>query len=158
MTKKRITSKPGSLGYTYHFDERGKYIGKSRPGLMGGRTIHYDADGRQVGISRPGFLAKEVYHDQKNSRHLSSFESPVGDVHLEDGTPIGITHPGLFGTAYTLLEQADAPGENQEYSEGEYTDTNTPSPPEQQDSGLQNLGAFILFCIIIFILTWIFKK
>ena len=44
MAKRRITSKPGLFGMTYHY-ENGKYVGKSRPGLLGDRKIHYNAEG-----------------------------------------------------------------------------------------------------------------
>ncbi len=42
MAKKRIVSKPGLFGITYHY-ENGRYIGKTRLGLLGNRKIHYDA-------------------------------------------------------------------------------------------------------------------
>ena len=103
MAKKRITSKPGLFGMTYHY-ENGKYIGKSRPGLLGNRKIHYDADGRQIGTSRPGVLAEEVYHDQKNKRFISTYEGLTGKIHMSNGRPVGKTTPGILGTSYSSIE------------------------------------------------------
>ena len=107
MAKKRITSKPGAFGYVYHYDESGKYIGKSRPSIIGGGKVHYDANGKQVGTSRPGFFAKEVYHDQEEERYISSYEGLAGDVYFEDGKVVGTSRPGFFGTEYISLDVDD---------------------------------------------------
>lgn len=103
MAKKRITSKPGLFGMTYHY-ENGKYIGKSRPGLLGNRKIHYDADGRQIGTSRPGTLAEEVHYDKRNKRFISTYEGPTGKIHMSNGRPVGKTTPGILGTNYSSIE------------------------------------------------------
>ena len=103
MAKRRITSKPGLFGMTYHY-ENGKYIGKSRPGLLGDRKIHYDADGRQVGTSRPGALSDEVHYDAKNKRYISSYQGLTGEIHMSNGRPVGKTTPGVFGAAYSSID------------------------------------------------------
>lgn len=109
MAKRRITSKPGLFGMTYHY-ENGKYIGKSRPGLLGDRKIHYDADGRQVGTSRPGVLSDEVHYDAKNKRYISSYQGLTGEIHMSNGRPVGKTTPGVFDAAYSSIEDNEVRG------------------------------------------------
>ena len=103
MVMRHITSKPGLFGMTYHY-ENGKYIGKSRLGLLGNRKIHYDADGRQIGTSRPGALAEEVHYDQKNKRFISTYEGLTGKIHMSNERPVGKTTPGILGTSYSSIE------------------------------------------------------
>ena len=107
MRKKRITSRPGLFGMTYHYED-GKYVGKSRPGLFGDREIHYDADGNQVGTSRPGFFAEEVYHDEINDRYISSYKGLTGMIHRTNGQTIGKTTPGFFDTSYSSFDEDDS--------------------------------------------------
>lgn len=116
MAKKRITSKPGLFGMTYHYDENGKYIGKSRPGLLDGTKVYFDEKGQKVGTSRPGFLAKEVYHDKKNNRYISSYPNLTGSFHRSNGRTVGKTRMGLLGRSYTTVEIEDEEYfENEEY-------------------------------------------
>lgn len=112
MAKKRITSKHGLFGMVYHYDENGKCVGKSRPGLLGDRKIHYDADGRQVGTSRPGFFSEEVHYDAKNKRYISSYRGLTGMIHRSNGRTVGKTTPGLFDTRYSTFEEDDTPLED----------------------------------------------
>ena len=59
MARKRITSRPGLFGTVYYYDENGRPVGKSRPGLLDGTRVYTDQNGQYAGKSRPGFLAKE---------------------------------------------------------------------------------------------------
>lgn len=104
MAKKRITSRPGLFGMVYHYDESGKIIGKTRPGLFGDRKIHFDAAGHQIGTSRPGLWAKEVRYDKRTKSHISSYDTFFGEVHRSNGRTVGKTVPGLFDTEYSSLE------------------------------------------------------
>lgn len=107
MAKKRITSKPGLFGMVYHYDEKGKYVGKSRPSLFGDRTIHYDEKGKHTATSRPGFLAEKVHYDKKNNRYISSYPDLTGSFHRSNGRAVGKTSVGLFGRSYTTVETED---------------------------------------------------
>lgn len=160
MAGNRITSRPGLFGYVYHYDARGRCIGKSRPGLIGNRKIHYGADGKQVGVSRPGFLVKEVYHDQTSGRYLSSYEWFAGDVYFEDGSPVGSSHPGLFGTEYTTLIGFD--DEAEEYSiededlETDWLESYDDRTPTKKIA-LRNIFVFAAFCFLFIFLLRCFR-
>lgn len=104
MAKKRITSKRGLFGMTYHY-ENGKYVGKSRPGLLGDRKIHYDSEGHQVGTTRPGFFAEDVTYDARKKRYITTYDGPVGKMHFSNGRSVGRTVPGPFDSSYTSLEE-----------------------------------------------------
>lgn len=106
MAKRRITSKPGLFGMTYHY-ENGKYVGKSRPGLLGNRKIHYNAEGRQIGTSRPGALSDEVHYDAENKRYISSYQGLTGTIHRSNGRSVGKTVHGVFGTSYSSVEDTE---------------------------------------------------
>ena len=106
MAKKRIKSRPGLFGVVYYYDENGKPIGKSRPGLIEGTRVYTDQNGGYAGRSRPGFLSKEVFTDADHD-HITSYDSICGEVHFKDGAPIGYTNPGILGTSYTSLEIQD---------------------------------------------------
>ena len=106
MAKRRITSKPGLFGMTYHY-ENGKYVGKSRPGLLGDRKIHYNAEGRQIGTSRPGVLSDEVHYDAENKRYISSYQGLAGTIHTSNGRPVGKTVHSVFGTSYSSVEDTE---------------------------------------------------
>ena len=104
MAKKRITSKRGLFGMTYHY-ENGKYVGKSRPGLLGDRKIHYDSEGHQVGTTRHGFFAEDVTYDARKKRYITTYDGPVGKMHFSNGRSVGRTVPGPFDSSYTSLEE-----------------------------------------------------
>lgn len=106
MAKKYVKSRPGLFGMVYYYDENGKPIGKSRPGLIEGTRVYTDQNGNYAGKSRPGFLSKEVYKDADHN-YVTSYGAPFGDIHFKNGTPIGHSSPGLFGDSYTSLEIED---------------------------------------------------
>lgn len=58
MARKYVKSRPGLIGMVYYYDENGKPIVKSRPGLIEGIRVYTDQNGRYAGKSRPGFLSK----------------------------------------------------------------------------------------------------
>ena len=103
MAKKRITSKPGLFGTVYYYDEKGRPVGKSRPGLFEGTRVYTDQNGRYAGKSRPGFFAREVFTDADHN-HITSYKGLAGDLHFRNGVPIGQTTPGFFGLKHTTLE------------------------------------------------------
>mgnify|MGYP000528407368 FL=1 len=41
---KKITSRPGFFGGMVHYDEHGRKIGESRPGLFGDTRTHLDEE------------------------------------------------------------------------------------------------------------------
>lgn len=106
MGRQQMKSRPGLFGTVYYYDENGKPIGKSRPGLIEGTRVYTDQKGRYAGKSRPGFLAKEVFTDTEHN-HITSYDSLCGEVHFRNGVPVGRTRPGFFGSAYTTLETED---------------------------------------------------
>lgn len=103
MARKRIKSRPGLFGMTYYYDEYGRPIGKSRPGLLGDTRVYFDQDGRYAGRSRPGLFAKEVFTD-RNNEHITSYDAFLGDAHFKNGRLIGTTRAGFFDCAYTTLD------------------------------------------------------
>lgn len=158
MAKKRITSKPGLFGYTYHYDERGKRIGKSRPRIVGDGDVYYDAEGEQVGKSRPGVFAKSVYIDQKERRRISSYEGWSGDVHFEDGSPIGVSYSGFFDEEYTILNIDDEVEED--LIQDEYLDDSQESAEYNEAAERnvqQNRLGFVICVILVGILILILK-
>lgn len=116
MARKYIKSRPGLFGMVYYYDENGKPIGKSRPGLIEGTRVYTHQNGRYAGKSRPGFLSKEVYKDDDHS-YITSYGAPLGDIHFKNGTPIGRSRPGLFGSSYTSLEIEDEIYEDEFYED-----------------------------------------
>ena len=104
MAKKHIKSRPGLFGMVHYYDENGKHIGKSRPGLLEGTRVYTDNDGKRVGKSRPGFFAKEVFIDSEHNR-ITSYDGLIGEVHYKDGRRIGHTRPRFFDRTYTVLEK-----------------------------------------------------
>ena len=116
MVRKRITSRPGLFGSIYYYDENGRPIGKSRPGLLEGTRVYTDQNKRYAGKSRPGFLAKEVFTDVDHN-HITSYESLCGDVHFKNGVPIGHSRPSFFGFEHTTLEAEDELIEEEYYEE-----------------------------------------
>ena len=106
MARKYVKSRPGLFGMVYYYDENGKPIGKSRPGLIEGTRVYTDQNGRYAGKSRPGFLSKEVYTDADHN-YITSYGAPLGDIHFKNGTPIGRSRLGLFGSSHPSLEIED---------------------------------------------------
>ncbi|MBQ7897531.1 MAG: hypothetical protein IJ323_03825 [Clostridia bacterium] len=102
---KKIISKPGLFGVTYHYDECGNYLGKSRPGLFGDTQVHYDANNNHTATTRPGFFAKKVTTDVRTGKRISTRPSYLGDVHSSNGKRIGKSRPGFFGKTYTTFEE-----------------------------------------------------
>lgn len=105
MAKKLIISRRGLFGTTYHYDERGKYLGKSRPGLFGDNKVHFDENGNKRGTSRPGFFNEEVH--KLDSEYSSTRKGLFGFVHRSNGRISGKTSPELFGTAFTEFESSN---------------------------------------------------
>lgn len=175
MAKKRIVSKPGLFGITYHY-ENGRYIGKTRPGLLGNRKIHYDADGRQMGTTRPGVLSDEVHYDAKNKRYITSYQGLTGKTHFLNGRPVGRTVNGLFDTSYSSIEKndydADISDEEILYGDDEITGLVEDKDSEEDDytdgngvvkkTGMKQIvkkAAGVLFAIetvLFLILTFVF--
>lgn len=122
MAKKRIKSKPGLFGMVYHYDENGKYVGKSRPGLLDGTKVHFDEKGQRVGTSRPGLFWEEVHHDEKNDRYITSFPSVLHTIHRSNGRTVGTTRPSFFDRSYTTIETGEGVIEETEEYFDEYAD------------------------------------
>ena len=106
MAKKQIKSRPGLFGTTNYYDENGKFIGKSRPGLFGGTKIFTDANGAYAGKSRPGLFADEVFTDEDHNR-ITSYQGFFGKVHYKNGARAGHSRPGLFGSVHTTIDTDD---------------------------------------------------
>ena len=117
MAKKRIVSRPGLFGTEYHYDERGRFVGKSRPGLLGGTRVYTDSSGRWAGVSRPGLFGTQVYTDREGHT-VSARPGLFGWILRSGGETVGRTRPGFFGTTCTEWE-ADEKGS---FPEGEYLD------------------------------------
>lgn len=117
MAKRRITSRKGLFGITYHYDESGRQIGKSRPGLFGDNDVHFDGNGRKAGVSRPGLFSNRVHH--VGNRYISSNEGLFSIFHRSNGKTIGKTRKGFFGTEYIDIECDES---EELYFEDEYCD------------------------------------
>ena len=136
MARKRITSRPGLFGTVYYYDENGKPVGKSRPGLLEGTRVYTDQNGKYAGKSRPGFLAKEVFTDADHN-HITSYEGLCGDIHFQNGVPVGHTRPGFFGFDRTTIETDDDDSFEEEYYEEDYfTEGITEEWDETEDDDL----------------------
>ncbi|MBR5220699.1 MAG: hypothetical protein IKV66_06915 [Clostridia bacterium] len=103
MPKKHIKSKPGLFGTVYYYDENGKPLGKSRPGLIKDSRVYLDQNGRTVGKSRRGILTKEVFTDTDGTQ-IQTYDDLLGEIHTKNGKPIGRTKSGFLGTRHTLLD------------------------------------------------------
>ena len=161
MAKKRITSRPGLFGTVYYYDENGKSVGKSRPGLLKGTRVYMDQNGRCVGESRPGFMAKEVFTDTEYN-YISSYDSPCGKIHFKNGIPVGHTRPGFFDAAYTTLDDENLCVEEEfsEDEESEGTEYEEYSLEVSQHTIVRNLQLFVLclvICIVIAVIYAIVK-
>jgi len=125
MARKRIKSRPGLFGMTYYYDELGRTIGKSRPGLLGDTRVYFDQDGTYAGRSRPGVFAKEVFTD-RNNEYITSYDAFLGDVHFKNGRLLGTTRSGFFDCAYTTLDVEEEDAEDLCFDEdsdyGEFED------------------------------------
>lgn len=154
MARRNIINRPGLFGTTYYYDEDGKPIGKSRPGLFAGTRVYTGQNGRYAGKSRPGFLAKEVFTDTDHN-YIASYDSFYGEVHFKNGVPIGHTKPGVFDSAYTTCELEDDCSE--EYCKDSFAecaeDHGEYNPEVFQRTVVRNLQLFLLclvICIVIF--------
>ena len=157
MARKRITSRPGLFGTVYYYDENGKPVGKSRPGLFEGTRVYTDPNGRYAGKSRPGFFAKEVFTDADHN-NITSYESICGEVHFQDGAPIGHTRPGFFGFEYTTLEAEDELSEEEYYEEDEPCEIDYKELTSQasQYTVVKNLQLFVLCIVICIVIACIY--
>jgi hypothetical protein len=172
MAKKRITSRPGLFGTVYYYDENGRPVGKSRPGLLDGTRVYTDQNGRYAGKSRPGFLAKEVFTDTDHN-HITSYDSLLGEVHFKNGTPVGHTRPGFFDSAYTTLDEEEEIVEDEYYEEDLYTEDEELldayededveeaeyeeySPEVSQYTVVRNLQLFVLCLVICMVIAVIY--
>lgn len=164
MARRRIKSRPGLFGMTYYYDEKGTPIGKSRPGLLEGTRVYTDLQGNYVGKSRPGILAKEVYMDAEQNQ-ITSYEGLLGDVHYQNGVPIGHTSPGFFDSAYTTLEeneeisQEEDPWfdetEDEEEDSAEMEEKNLSDPPAEHiiRNILLFLACFVVCAVVLLSLS-----
>ena len=166
MARKRVKSRPGLLGMVYYYDENGKPIGKSRPGLLEGTRVYSDQDGKYVGKSRPGFFAKEVFIDT-DKNHITTYDSPFGEVHFKDGTPVGHTRPGFFNFEYTTIDAEEEFFDDEccdgdtfdadmteaildEMYEDEDREEYVPPPPRNTLlKKLQFILSFLVFCMVV---------
>ena len=173
MARKRITSRPGLFGTVYYYDENGKPVGKSRPGLLEGTRVYTDQNGKYAGKSRPGFLAKEVFTDADHN-HITSYEDLCGDIHFQNGVPIGHTRPGFFGFDHTTIETDDDSSEEEYYEEDYFTEDITEEWDETEADDLceddyeehtsqvsqytvvKNLQLFVLCLVICMVIACIY--
>lgn len=119
MAKKRITSKPGLFGIINNYDEDGKLIAKSRPGLIKGTRVYTDPNGKQIAKSRPGVLCEEVFVDcDKNV--ITSYNDIFGSFYMQNGKSIGRTKPWVFGSSHTSLETDDELCDDEFYDDESY--------------------------------------
>lgn len=152
MARKRIKSRPGLFGMTYYYDEYGRPMGKSRPGLLGDTRVYFDQNGRYAGWSRPGFLAKEAFVD-RNNEYITSYDSFLCDAHFKNGRPMGTTSAGFFDCAYTTLDEeedgayddCDDIWEQEDFSENDFN--------EPQGSGVKILCFLLLFVIVFVVIA-----
>ena len=148
MIRRNIKSQPGLFGTVYYYDEHGNPIGKSHPGLLEGTRVYTDQNGRYTGKSRPGFLAQEVFTDADHN-HITSYEGICGEVHFENGVPIGYSRSGFFDSEYSVLETEDDLSEEECCEEDSFDEEC--SSKACQDTVVKNLLLLVL-CIVISIM------
>ena len=87
------------FGTVHHYDERGKKVGRSEPGLFGSYT-NYDAKGRKVGRSEPGMFGGYNHYDNRGRKTGHSDPSMLGSYTHRDssGKKTGASDPGMFGS------------------------------------------------------------
>lgn len=175
MPKKDIKSKPGLFGMIYYYDENGNPIGKSRPGLIGKTRVYTDQNGRYAGKSRSGFLSKEVYEDSDH-HYITSYDTFSGEVHFQNGTPIGRSRPGFFGSSHISLEaeeetcedisREDEPDtKNEDFAEEPYEESENVDYTEYVpqissnavDKERNSLVLFLIICVVIACIYTIIK-
>ena len=168
MARKYVKSRPGLFGMVYYYDDNGKPIGKSRPGLIEGTRVYTDQNGRYAGKSRPGFLSKEVYKDADHN-YITSYGAPLGDIHFKNGTPIGRSRPELFGFSLTSLEIEDEICEDDFYEdetdfmEEDFAEESYEEYPPQTTSStvgekLKSLVLFLVICAVFICIYTITKR
>ena len=149
----------------YYYDENGKPVGKSRPGLVEGTRVYTNQNGKYAGKSRPGFLAKEVFTDTEHN-HITSYDSLCGEIHFKNGVPVGHTRPGFFDSEYTSVETEDESYEA-DYFEEDLTDSFEDAGIEEEDymesdskasqyTVVKNLQMFALCLVICMIIACIY--
>lgn len=173
MAKKHITSRPGFWGTIHYYDEIGRFVGKSCPGLLKGTRIYTDQCGRYVGKSHTGFLGEEVFTDT-NHNHFTSYKGFVGNNHFRNGVPIGRTRRGFFGFEHTVLETEDELSE-EEYFDRAYIEEDLNedwdeieaeaayeavyedhTPAESRHTVIKNLQLFVLCIVICIVIACIY--
>ena len=113
MAKKRITGRKGLFGTEYYYDENGKYVGKSKNGLIPGKKAYYDERGRIVGKSRKSILDDEIDVANIDGEHISSYPRANGRAHFKNSRYLGTTKE-IFGESYTDIESDEQYGEANE--------------------------------------------
>ena len=99
MMAKKVRSVKNFWGETVHYDEHGKKVGRSEPGLFGGYT-NYDANGKKIGHSDPGLFGGYNHYDNNGHKTGHSDPSLFGGYHHRDssGKSTGSSDPGMFGS------------------------------------------------------------
>ncbi len=94
-------SRMGIFGNIEHFDENGKKIGESRPGLFAGSYDDYDAEGHKVGTSweKLAGIGYNHYDDHGNMTGSSDEGLFGGYTHRDaDGHVTGTSERSIFDT------------------------------------------------------------
>ena len=161
MVKKHVRSKPGLFGMTYYYDEKGKPLGKSRPGLIKGTRVYTDQNGRPTGKSRPGFLADEVFVNNDHE-YITSCNNFLGKTHFKHGKPVGHSKPGLFGSSYTSFDIEDEVNTLEEFVDEMYElyekeDTYVEHAPQKSTRVIFILLLFVICAIGICVYSAVSK-
>ena len=102
---KIYTTVDGLFGTKIHYDENGRKVGESIPGLFKGTMNHFDADGNLVGTTTSGLFSGTSDHFDANGRYAGTSTKGLfsGTDHIGRNGRIGHTE-SLFGMLFTDID------------------------------------------------------
>ena len=92
---KKIKSRPGLLGSTVHFNEKGQEVGTSYKGAF--KTDHYDANGKRVGSTYHGSI-KDSHYDTRGRNVGSSYKGGFKTDHYGKTGKVGTSYKHSWGS------------------------------------------------------------
>ena len=131
MAPKKVTGIPGLFGGTNYYDENGKQIGYSMPGIIPGTVEHFNADGSSAEFSAEGIFGGVDHFDESGRQAGFSTEGIFGGMnhYSADGSFAGFSAPNLItGSTFFGSGDQDHPGMFDDYSRKD-------SPGYGSDSG-----------------------
>lgn len=101
--KRNLYGIQGIFGQTNYYDESGKKVGESWPGLFDDSSELYNKDGKHVGYTMPGVFADSLVYNDQGEKQAESWKGVVSDqnIYTDDGY-IGSSIDTPFGTDISI--------------------------------------------------------